>query len=454
MTAIPGALGIPADEERYRELRQSLTESGTKSGTKSGTESGSRSGTSSGSKTETKEISWWRAPGRVNLIGDHTDYAGGLALPMAIDRDCLIGVAARADGVAEPAVRAHLIALWTLDLSRKKSGEKPRKKPSKKPSKKPRKKPSKKSDAVEIANWDFPTSPIEPAWGRFVAAAMAVVANSDNEILESRKRGIELALTSTVPPGSGLSSSSALSVALVGALSQWVGKPLGGNELAQRAHQAEVMATGVPSGLMDQLASVYGQAGHALLIDFESITVTPVALPKELAVVVVNSGVPRALATSEYSQRRSEVEAAAKQLGLNSLRNATLSQVGNNPRARHVVSENNRVVKFVEALQSGSIDNLGSLMDASHASLRDDFGVSTPELDALVAALREAGAVGARLTGAGFGGCVVALVPNDAVTETTTAALASYRSNASPEIGRAAAAFVVHAVDGAGPVNE
>ncbi len=353
---------------------------------------------------------------------------------MAIDRDCLIGVAARADGVAEPAVRAHLIALWALDLSSKKS--------------------SKKSGAVEIANWDFPASPIEPAWGRFVAAAMAVVANSDNEILESRKRGIELALTSTVPLGSGLSSSSALSVALVGALSQWVGQPLGGNELAQRAHQAEVMATGVPSGLMDQLASVYGQAGHALLIDFESITVTPVALPKELAVVVVNSGVPRALATSEYSQRRSEVEAAAKQLGLNSLRNATLSQVGNNPRARHVVSENNRVVKFVEALQSGSIDNLGSLMDASHASLRDDFGVSTPELDALVAALREAGAVGARLTGAGFGGCVVALVPNDAVTETTTAALASYRSNASPEIGRAAAAFVVHAVDGAGPVSE
>ncbi len=427
MTTIPA---IPADEERYRELRQSLTKSGTRSGTKSG------------SKTETKEISWWRAPGRVNLIGDHTDYAGGLALPMAIDRDCLIGVAARADGVAEPAVRAHLIALWALDLSRKN------------PRKKSGKKSGEKSGAVEIANWDFPASPIEPAWGRFVAAAMAVVANSDNEILESRKRGIELALTSTVPLGSGLSSSSALSVALVGALSQWVGKPLGGNELAQRAHQAEVMATGVPSGLMDQLASVYGQAGHALLIDFESITVTPVALPKELAVVVVNSGVPRALATSEYSQRRSEVEAAAKQLGLNSLRNATLSQVGNNPRARHVVSENNRVVKFVEALQSGSIDNLGPLMDASHASLRDDFGVSTPELDALVAALREAGAVGARLTGAGFGGCVVALVPNDAVTETTTAALASYRSNTSPEIGNAAAAFVVHAVDGAGPVNE
>ena len=162
---------------------------------------------------------------------------------------------------------------------------------------------------------------------------------------------------------------------------------------------------------MDQLASLCGRRDSALLLDCRSLELEPVPLPDGVAVLIVDSGTRRALENTAYAERRAECETIAARLGLASLRNATAEQVGGEPRARHVVSENARVLAFADALRRRDVDALGPLLLASHASLRDDYEVSTPELDALVEQLVSAGALGARLTGAGFGGSVVAVVP-------------------------------------------
>jgi galactokinase len=190
---------------------------------------------------------------------------------------------------------------------------------------------------------------------------------------------------------------------------------------------------------MDQLTSLCGRRGAALLIDCRSLAVDPVDLPAGLAILVVDSGIRRDLADTAYAARRAECEAIAARLGLRTLRDATAEQVADEPRARHVVSENARVLDFADALRRSDVEALGPLLLASHASLRDDFEVSTPELDELVARLVDAGALGARLTGAGFGGSVVAL------------ARAASAADVAAAIGPQA--VVCRAVDGAGPAT-
>jgi galactokinase len=197
---------------------------------------------------------------------------------------------------------------------------------------------------------------------------------------------------------------------------------------------------------MDQLTSIGGRAGCALLIDCRSLEVEPIKLPDEVAIVVVHSGLPRALEHSAYTERRTACEAVAARLGLTALRDASPGQVADEPRARHVVSENARVLESADALRRGDLDKLGSLMSASHASLRDDFEVSTPELDALVDALGRAGAAGARLTGAGFGGCVVALAPVGEAHALAARAADDYRL----QTGLQPTPYVCRAVAGAG----
>jgi galactokinase len=256
----------------------------------------------------------------------------------------------------------------------------------------------------------------------------------------------ELEIASTVPVGSGLSSSSALAVALTLALGGHVLDPLDG---ARAASAAETAATGVRGGLMDQLAALFGAADHALLIDCRDLTVTPVALPRSIALVVMHCGVPRTLVGSEYARRRAECEAVARALGLPALRDATAAQVRNEPRARHVVSENARVLATAAALPHGDLSVLGPLLLESHASLRDDFGVSTPELDTLVELLVACGAAGARLTGAGFGGCVVAVVQRNHADDVLAKATLRYRD----ATGLDATGFVARAVDGARRVD-
>jgi galactokinase len=206
-----------------------------------------------------------------------------------------------------------------------------------------------------------------------------------------------------------------------------------------------VEATGVPGGLMDQLAALFGRAGHALLIDCRVPTIQPVPIARDLAIVVVHCGLQRTLANSAYASRRAECEDIAARLGIAALRDADFDQVAAVPRARHVVTENARVLDTVEALRVGDLDALGLLLLASHASLRDDYEVSTPELDVLVELLVESGAAGARLTGAGFGGCVVALAPRNQSAEVLERAIARYRT----ETGLEPTGFVARAVDGA-----
>ncbi|HWC12805.1 MAG TPA: hypothetical protein VG455_16470, partial [Acidimicrobiales bacterium] len=215
---------------------------------------------------------------------------------------------------------------------------------------------------------------------------------------------------STVPAGAGLSSSAALAVAVALALG-FEGSAV---ELARACQRAEHLATGTATGIMDQLTSAAGQAGHALLIDCSSLEVTPVPLPGDVEVVVVDSGQRRRVAASAYQERRADCEAAAALVG--ALRDASLADVRGladarlRRRARHVVSENARVRAAAESLRAGDAAEAGRLMNASHASLRDDFEVSTPVVDELVERLKATpGVHGARLSGAGFGGCVVAL---------------------------------------------
>ncbi|HTK16004.1 MAG TPA: galactokinase, partial [Acidimicrobiia bacterium] len=285
---------------------------------------------------------------------------------------------------------------------------------------------------------------VEPAWGRAVGGVLRVLAD-----LGRNPVGADLQITSTVPIGAGLSSSAAFEVAVARALNEVAGFSLSPRELALAAQRAEHVATGVPCGTQDQLTSVFGKAGHALLIDCRTLEIDPLPLPHTIKVLVVHSGVPRILEGSPYAERRAESEAVATRLGVRVLRDATPEQVEAEPRGRHVVSEMLRVRAFADALRAGDLDALGPLMLASHASSRDDMDVSIPELDALVDCLMNAGALGARLTGAGFGGCVVALVPSGRADAIASDATATYRAR----VGREPTAWIVQAAEGAGPIR-
>jgi galactokinase len=261
--------------------------------------------------------------------------------------------------------------------------------------------------------------------------------------------GIDAEIASTVPIGSGLSSSAAFAVALAGALAAVADWPLAGNDLALAAQEAEQLGTGTPCGVMDQMAAVHGRAGHAVRLDCRTLTTDAIALPDALAIVVVHSGLARALAGSAYAERRAACERAAARLGIASLRDARPEQVVDDPIARHVVSENARVEHFVDALRAGDLDAVGRIALESQRSLADDFRVSTPELDLLVDLAVRHGAAGARLTGAGFGGCIVAFVDAGHADAMAGAIGDQYRA----DTGLEATAFRVRAVDGAGPVD-
>jgi galactokinase len=349
-----------------------------------------------------------RAPGRVNLIGDHTDYQAGLCLPIAIDREVRVAFRARTDGRAR--VRSDALT-GIVDIA---------------------------ADGSTVAGG------VDPAWGRTVAAILSVLAERGREPV-----GFDAEITTTLPIGSGLSSSAALGVALALVTAEVSGLTLAPTDVALAGQEAEQLASGVPCGVMDQLASVGGQAGHALLLDCRTLSIAPIPLPPNVEILVIHSGLERRLETSAYAQRRAECEAAAERIGVKVLRDATIEQVADDPIARHVVTENARVGAFADALGRADLPTCGALMLASHQSLRDDFEVSTPELDRLVELSVEAGAHGARLTGAGFGGCIVALVAAGSAGAVATAVTDRYRS----ETGREPNAFAVSAVDGAGLVT-
>ena len=344
---------------------------------------------------------WFRAPGRVNLMGDHTDYNEGFVLPAAIDLDCLLAAAPRTDG--RVTVRS-LDAGGLVDVPADGSADPPR---------------------------------VEPPWGRYVAGVVRALAERGRAPV-----GIDAVVASTVPAGSGLASSAAFEVACALALADAAELELSRRDLALACQEAEQAATGVRTGIMDQLASLAGVESCASLIDCRTLDAVPIPLSEELALVIVHSGRARRLDESAYEQRRDASEAAARALGLPALRDATPAQVADDPLARHVVSENARVLATARALVAGDTDALGRLFAESHASLRDDYAVSTPELDALVRALLDAGALGARLTGAGFGGCVVALSDRSRAHAVAAGATARYQA----ETGLEPTPFVCRAV--------
>ena len=314
------------------------------------------------------------APGRVNLIGEHTDYNQGLALPFAITE----GVTVRAAAMGEPRIEA-----LALDL-----GE---------------------EDEFGLA------APPRGAggWRAFVRGVVAELLGAGVPLV-----GAQLEIAGTIPRGAGLSSSAALEVALslaLVALSD--ADPPDRRSLARICSRAENEWVGAQTGLLDQLASLFGRADAALRIDFRSLQITPVKLELgDWTLVTLDSGERHANAQSGYNERRAECEQASAALGVASLRDADPALLGDlrSPlaeRAQHVVAENERVDRSVAALQRADWTEVGRLLDASHASLRDLFDVSTPAVEEAVARLHDAGALGARLIGGGFGGNVLGLLP-------------------------------------------
>lgn len=357
-----------------------------------------------------------RAPARVNLIGEHTDYNEGFAMPCAIDRDTVVAAAPRDDDVVE------VLACDQGDaLGRFRVGE-----------------------AADVGG--------SPQWLRYVQGMVAVLTQQG-----LRVGGAQLAIAGNVPQGAGLSSSASLELAVGQALSALNGWQLSPQAMALAGQRAENVYAGCQCGVLDQMSSAFGVAGHALLLDCRSLDVTPMPLPAGTAVLVIDSKIQRGLVDSEYNLRRQQCEAAAAGLGVKALRDvddSLWSRRGGSldlvvrRRARHIISDSRRCELLGQAMGQGDLAWMGQLMRESHWSMRDDFEITVPAIDALAALVQGVigAAGGARMTGGGFGGCVIALAPEGMVDDIRTAVAAGYRS---PD-GRAAEMHVCAASGGAG----
>ncbi|MBA2676532.1 galactokinase [Ramlibacter sp.] len=337
-----------------------------------------------GSITTTTTQAAADAPGRVNLLGEHTDYNDGFVMPVAI--------------VQRTSVRMRRNGTQAFNLHAEELGR--------------------------AVTFSFDAPP-EEHFASYVFGCLALVRGQGAEV-----PGLDIEVASEVPMGVGLSSSAALEVATLRCLRTLLALPIDDVQIAQLAQRAEIEYAHVRCGIMDQMASSLAATDRALLIDTRSLERRDVPLPAGSAVLVLDSGIARTLAGSGYNQRRGECEEAARLLGVASLRDVQhLQAIEGLPepmrrRARHVFTENERVLS---ALGCSGAEEFGRLMNASHASLRDDYEVSTPELDQLVAMLQaQPGVFGARLTGAGFGGACVALCRSDAVKQVADAVLAQY----------------------------
>ena len=310
------------------------------------------------------------APGRVNLIGEHTDYQEGFVLPCVLPQRTTATVRPRAD----------------------------------------RRVSARSADVEGIVEYELGRETTGLGWGDYVQGVTYALVTAGHTI-----SGFDLAIHSTVPPGSGLSSSAALEVSILRALRGAFGLVLDPVQIATIAQRAEVEFVGARVGIMDQMASSIGRPSHALFLDTRSLAYEEIPLPRDLGLVIIDSGVTHQHVTGGYQTRRAEAEEAARQLGVRTLRDASSDEAALDglpdllrKRARHIVTENARVLRAADALRAADLELLGRLFVASHASMRDDYEVSTPEIDLLVdLALAHRGVYGARLTGGGFGGSVV-----------------------------------------------
>lgn len=316
-----------------------------------------------------------RVPGRVNLIGEHTDYNLGFVLPTVIDAHVTVAMARSRDRGLEIFSSDHPDPV-VRDLEESKRGH----------------------------------------WSDYVVAALI---QAQAEGLDAD--GLAIGIAGDIPQGAGLSSSAALMVAVIRAVASLCRKDLAGEDIALMAQQGENDYIGVPCGVMDQMAVAIAQPGTALLLDTADLSYRLVPLFDQHSFMVLHSGLSRALSDGRYAQRREECFAAAEAFGLESLRDATPAHCARmlslpaplDRRMAHVISENDRVLGAVRALEAGDVESFGALMNTSHASLRDDFEVSLAEIDRMIEDAQRFGAVGARLTGGGFGGAIVALVRNE-----------------------------------------
>ena len=337
----------------------------------------------------------WVAPGRVNLIGEHTDYNDGFVMPFALAQSVTVAAAPREDD------------RWSITSLN--NGE----------------------------THSFGRDDLEPGmsgWQAYVAGVVWALAEAGHQV-----SGADLVLTSDVPIGAGLSSSAALECAVLAALADLDGLEIEPLERAKLARRCENAFVGAPTGLMDQAASTLCTAEHALFFDCRSFETTQVALPlgaAGLELLVLDTCTPHTHVDGEYADRRRSCEEAAKLLGVPALRDvsdldaalADLPDEVMQRRVRHIVTENARVLAAAEVLGAGRVRDLAPLLDASHTSMRDDFEITAPTVDLAVETARAAGALGARMTGGGFGGCIIALVPTgqaDAVAEAVAEAFAA-----------------------------
>ncbi len=385
-----------------------------------------------------------RAPGRVNLIGEHTDYNDGFVLPLAIDRAVGIALRPRADG---------RVRLWSTDY-----GE------------------AAAFDPADVVN-QAPAAPAPaapaPGWAAYVMGAAWALREAGHE-----PTGWDGVVGGDVPVGAGLSSSAALTMASLRAFAAVSAIPWQPLPMARLAQRVENDWVGVSCGIMDPLISAVGREGHAVLIDCRTLDTRPVPLPGGATVVILDTATRRELVGSAYNERRRQCETAAAHFGVPALRDVTPAMVaeaeagagrvrpGQRPgadgsggldeialrRARHVVTENARTLAAADALAEGDASTVGRLMDGSHASLSRDFEVSSPELDAMVEAARAAGCHGARMTGAGFGGCAVALLDTAAADAFIEATMAGYRDRTglAPRAYRTTGAAGVEVAGGSG----
>jgi galactokinase len=352
-----------------------------------------------------------RSPGRVNLIGEHTDYNDGFVLPIAIDREVWIALRPRDD---------RRVVVHSLDYGASLSFELGR---------------------ISHTGTD---------WGEYLKGVAWALQEAGHTL-----EGLEGVMIGNVPRGAGLSSSAAVELAMQRAFATVSGLPWKPSEMALLGQKVENKWIGVNSGIMDQMIVAGGRKNHALLIDCRDLSLQPVPVPAGAVVVVLDTGTRRGLVDSAYNERRSQCEQAARFFGVKALRDVdtrTLSARESEleplvrRRARHVITENDRTLRAAEAMRAGDLTRLGQLMDASHDSLRDDFEVTNDALNTIVSLARaQPGCFGARMTGAGFGGCAVALV----APERSEAFVQSIGEKYQQATGNTPHIYVCHAADGA-----
>jgi galactokinase len=354
-----------------------------------------------------------RAPGRVNLIGEHTDYNDGFVLPMAIDHAVWIALSPRADSQ---------VRIRSLDLE------------------------------VDSA-FDLNSLTKGEGWLEYIKGVAYQLQKAGHEL-----RGFDAVMTGDVPRGAGLSSSAAVELATARAFAEISGFAWDAAQMAKISQKAENEWVGVNCGIMDQMASAASREGYALFLDCRTLEYQHAPLPENTSVVILDTSTRRGLVDSAYNERRSQCEEAAHWFGVKALRDVSedefekrngLSEVVMK-RARHIITENARVLEAVQVMKAGNVKRLGELFNASHNSLRDDFEVTNKALNQIVECAQEqSNCYGARMTGAGFGGCAVALVQEKNAQEFTNAVSAAYKQRS----GLDASVYVCKASEGASLVK-